>query len=169
VGREGPQIDILHLVDRLEALLNAGWRIPFTSKTVIDERRCLDLIDQMRVAIPEEITQAKRVVQDQERIIAQAKVDAERIVDQAREQADFILQDKGLLKTATEKSQAIIEEARVKAREIQAGADAYAVQVLTTLADELNKNMTQVKRGIDVLNKTPSAKPSPTETPPTPR
>jgi cell division septum initiation protein DivIVA len=169
VRREGLQIDILHLVDRLEALLNAGWRIPFTSKAVIDERRCLDIIDQMRVAIPEEITQAKRVSQDRDRIIDQAKAEAERIVDQGREQANFIMQDRGLLKTAEEKSQAIVEEARVKARETQAGADDYALDTLTTLESELGKIMAQVQHGLDILSKGKGARSGPPETPPAPR
>jgi hypothetical protein len=156
-------------VDRLEALLNAGWRIPFTSKAVIDERRCLDIIDQMRVAIPEEIAQAKRVFQDRDRIIDQAKAEAERIVDQGREQANFIMQDRGLLKAAEEKSQAIIEEARVKARETQAGADDYALDKLLTMEGELHKIMAQVRHGIDVLSKDISTRSGPPETPPTPR
>jgi cell division septum initiation protein DivIVA len=149
--------------------LNAGWRIPFTRKAVIDERHCLDLIDQMRVAIPQEIAQAKRLMQDKEQILAQARLEAERIVDQGREQANFIMQDRGLLKAAEEKSQAIMEEARAKARETQAGADEYALDTLTTLEGELGKIMAQVQHGIDLLNKDKGARSRPPETPPAPR
>jgi len=149
--------------------LNAGWRIPFTSKAVIDERRCLDLIDQMRVAIPQEIAQAKRVLQDKEQILAQARLEAERIVDQGHEQANFIMQERELLKAAEDKSQAIIEEARAKARETQAGADEYALDTLTTLEGELGKIMAQVRHGIDLLSKDKSARSRPAETPLVPR
>ncbi|NIW44507.1 MAG: hypothetical protein GWN30_06990, partial [Gammaproteobacteria bacterium] len=48
-------MDILHLVDRMEELFNEGRGIPFTHSVVVDEDRMLDLIDQMRVAIPEEV------------------------------------------------------------------------------------------------------------------
>jgi len=149
--------------------LNAGWRIPFTRKTVIDERRCLDIIDQMRVAIPEEIAQAKRVAQDREQILAQARLEAERIVDQGHEQANFNIQEKGLLKAVEEKSQAIMEEARARARETQAGADDYALDALTTLEDELGKITAQVRHGIDLLSKDKGARSRPAETPPAPR
>ena len=57
-------IDILYLVDRLEALLSKGWRVPLTSKTMIDEDEFLDIVDQMRIAIPEEIKLAKKMQQD---------------------------------------------------------------------------------------------------------
>ena len=65
-------IDVLYLVDRLEALLNKGWRVPMSAKTMIDEDEFLDIVDQMRIAFPEEIKQAKKIVQDRDHIIAQA-------------------------------------------------------------------------------------------------
>jgi len=57
-------MDILHLVDRLEMLVNKGWRLPFTSNVVIQEDAFLDVIDQMRISIPEEVKHAKRVSAD---------------------------------------------------------------------------------------------------------
>ena len=46
-------MDILHLIDRLEELFNESRPIWFTHSVVMDEDRLLDLIDQMRIAIPE--------------------------------------------------------------------------------------------------------------------
>ena len=48
-------MDILHLVDRLEELFNDSRSVPFTHSVMVDEERILDIIDQMRVSIPEEI------------------------------------------------------------------------------------------------------------------
>ena len=48
-------MDILHLIDRLEELFNESRAIPFTHNVVVDEEKMLDLIDQMRVAIPDEM------------------------------------------------------------------------------------------------------------------
>jgi hypothetical protein len=53
-------VDILHLIDRLEELLNQSRPFPFTHNVMIDEDRMLDIIDQMRVAIPEEIKKAQQ-------------------------------------------------------------------------------------------------------------
>jgi len=65
-------IDILHLVDRLESLLNESRRIPLTSNRLVDEELFLNIIDQMRISIPEEIKKGKRIQQERGRIIAQA-------------------------------------------------------------------------------------------------
>jgi len=51
-------MDILHLVDRLEELFNSGRHFPFTNDTIVNEDRFLELIDQLRVTIPEENSHA---------------------------------------------------------------------------------------------------------------
>ena len=63
-------MDILHLVDRLEELFNESRPIPLTHNVIVDEDRMLDLIDQMRVAIPEEVKKAQQVLSQRDRIMA---------------------------------------------------------------------------------------------------
>ena len=52
-------MDILHLIDRLEALVEDSFHLPFTSNVIVQEDAFLDIIDQMRVTIPEEVKLAK--------------------------------------------------------------------------------------------------------------
>ena len=61
-------MDIQHLLDRLEALLSDSRRIG--GKLIVDAQRSWDLIDQMRISVPEEVRQAQRVNQERDRIIA---------------------------------------------------------------------------------------------------
>lgn len=139
------------MVDRLESLLNVGWRIPFLNLSLVDRRSCLDVIDQMRISIPDEVKQAKRVIQDRERIIAQAQAEAEKIVTAAQEQAAFLLQEKELTKVAESKAQEIIEEARARCAQMQSEADRYAVEVLVRLEEELNRQLVTARKGIEAL------------------
>jgi hypothetical protein len=77
-------MDILHLVDRLEELVNEGRRLPLSSKVMMDEQKIWDLIDQMRISVPEEVKKAKRTNQERDRIIAQAHEEAAAGGPQAR-------------------------------------------------------------------------------------
>ena len=54
-------MDVLQLIDKLEQLVNSGTRLPLSSRTVIDEQEFLDIIDQLRIMVPDEIKQARRV------------------------------------------------------------------------------------------------------------
>jgi hypothetical protein len=71
-------MDILHLVDRLEELFNKSRSVWLTRKVMINEDRMLDLIDQMRMAIPEEIKKAQKILNEKDRILAQSQEEANR-------------------------------------------------------------------------------------------
>ncbi len=137
-------IDILYLVDRMEALLVKGWRVPLTSKTMIDEDEFLDIIDQMRIAIPEEIKQSKKIVQERERVVAQAQEEAQRIAAMAKEDASRLTNEHAVTKTSEALAAEIEAEAKASALQIRQGADTYAAQVLSELQSRLEQLAQQV-------------------------
>jgi len=93
-------IDVLYLLDRLEEVLSAGQHVPLTSRTLIDEQECLELLDQIRVTLPEEIKQARRVAQERDRLLAEARAEAERIIQRAENEAGDLLTEHGLVRAA---------------------------------------------------------------------
>ena len=145
------EIDILYLVDRLESLLNEGWRVPFTSNLIINEDKFLDIIDHMRTSIPEEVKRAQRIERERERIIAQAHEEAERIVALAREQAAELVDEHQIAKAAEARAATIIERAQREAEELKRGADDYVAEVLTQLEGQLVNLLTTVRNGIKVV------------------
>ncbi len=147
------EIEIQHLVDRLESLLNESWLIPLTSNRIINEEEYLDIIDQMRITIPEEIKQAKRIQQERGRIIAQAQEEAERIVALAREQAANLVSEHEILKTTEAKAEAILKQAQQQAEDIKAGADEYVIEVLSELEEQLMAFLTTVRNGLKAVQK----------------
>ena len=83
-------MDILHLVDRLEELVNTARQVPLTNNIMVDQDRLIDLIDQMRVSIPDEVKKAQKTLADRDKILAQSKEEAERTLMVAREERDKI-------------------------------------------------------------------------------
>jgi hypothetical protein len=144
-------VDILHLIDRLEALLNEGRHLPLTKGVVVDEQRAWDIIDQMRIAIPEEVKKAKRVNQERDRIIAQAHEEAGRIVELAREEASGMMSEHELARGAQTRAETIIERARRDAEVIKADADDYVMQQLSELDINLTKTLSVVRNGLAKL------------------
>ena len=147
------EIEIQHLVDRLESLLNESWLIPLTSNRIINEEEYLDIIDQMRITIPAGIKQAKRIQQERERIIAQAQEEAERIVTLAREQAANLTNEHEVLKTAETKTEALLKQAQQQAEDIRAGADDYVIEVLSALEEQLMALLTTVRNGLEAVQR----------------
>lgn len=137
-------IDVLYLVDRLEALLNKGWRVPMTAKTMIDEDEFLDIVDQMRIAFPEEIKQAKKIVQDRDRLIAQAQDESQRIIEFAKEDAARLTNEHSIVKMAQQTAAQIHQQANASALSTRQGADEYAAQMLRELQAQLAALIQQV-------------------------
>jgi vacuolar-type H+-ATPase subunit H len=149
--RRREQSDQLHatlvsLLDELEALIDRGARIPFTSQSMIDRELYLDAVDALRLAIPEAVVQAERIVRDKERIIAQAEAEAERVTSLAREQAAFLISERQLLRSAEVQSEAILNAAREEAKEIIASAQKYASDLLARLEVETQRILSEIRR-----------------------
>jgi cell division septum initiation protein DivIVA len=126
--------------------------VPITGKVLVDKDAILDLIDQLRVAIPEEVSAAKRINAEGERIIEKAHDEASRIVSRAQEQAAFLIGERGLTETAQAEGRRIIESAEDVAAGIKGGADDYASQILIALEQEIAKALTGIRKGMEVLD-----------------
>jgi cell division septum initiation protein DivIVA len=141
----------MFFVERLEGMLANGKRLPLTSSVVIDQAAALELIDELRHAIPEEVQSARRVNAEGERILERANQEAERIVARARDQAAQLIDEQGLTEAAEVESARIIAEADGDADATRRGADDYAADVLLRLEAEVSRVLGQIERGIDAL------------------
>src|SRR4051812_15048847 len=145
------RMDLQYLIDRLETMIRAGRRMPITNKLMMDEQELVDLIDQMRTVLPEEIRYAKHVLREKEQILADAQAQADDILRTAREQADVMIQREGLLKEARAQADQIIRQSKEEAERVTVGADNYTKQVLTDLEEALNRHLASVHKGLDTL------------------
>jgi len=147
-------MDILHLIDRLEELFNESRAIPFTHNVIVDEDRMLDLIDQMRVAIPDEVKKAQQVTSQRDRILAQAQEEANRTLALAREKSDQMVERDAIVQSAQARAEQSVAQIRSEAEQSRRDADQYVVDTLTGLELELERIINQVRNGILALQDT---------------
>jgi cell division septum initiation protein DivIVA len=144
-------LDIQFLVERLEAMVVNARKVPITNQIILEQAAILDLIDQLRVAIPEEVKQARRVNQETDRMLAKAREEAEQIIGAAQEQAALLLQDQSILREAENKANELLGQAQGKSDETMRGADQYAADVLVRLESDLVKTLSIIKKSLEVL------------------
>jgi hypothetical protein len=144
-------VDIQFLVERLEALVVNARKLPMTSQVILEQATVLDLIDQLRVAIPEDVKQARRINQESDRVLAKAREEAEQIIGAAQEQAALLLQDHSILREAETRAQDIVDHSQAKSEETMRGADQYAADVLVRLESDLVKTLSIIKKSLEVL------------------
>ena len=146
-------IEILYLVDRLENLIASSRRIPLVNQFLVKESDILTIIDQMRTSIPDEIKQARRIIQDKERILTQAQGEANKLMARAREETERALNREGLLRSAEERSQEMLRLADEKAEQLKVEADAYVAETLRALRDHLSGIEMEIDRSILSIDK----------------
>jgi vacuolar-type H+-ATPase subunit H len=166
-------MDILHLVDRLEELVAEARRMPIGQGVVIDRRRILELVDQMRSSVPWEVREARDVVTDRDAILEEARREADGILGKAELQARDMLEENSLSQQAERQAQQVIERAEQRAQDIldqaheqvqsrlrQAEfaannqmdeADRYALEMLRRLDQQLSAFTATIRGGIDAL------------------
>ena len=144
-------MDILQLIDRLEELFNAAKAVPFTHNVVVDEDRMLELIDQMRIAIPEEVKKAQQVMAQRDRVMAQAQEEANRTLQLSREKAEQLVEKDMIVQEAQRRADQIVGQARTEAESTRVDADNYVVDTLMQLQDQISKLSGQVSNGIRMV------------------
>lgn len=147
-------MDILHLVDRLEELFNNSKPIPLSHSVVVDENSFMDIIDQMRISIPEEIKKAQQIISQKDRILAQAQEEANRTVSIAREKSERMVEKSDIYQSAQTKADDITRQAKLDAEQAQHDADRYVADTLAGLERELKRVLSQVENGINALQPT---------------
>ncbi len=153
---------VIDLVDQLEELVSTGRRVPFTAGVVVNEDEVLELIDRTRLGLPDELMQARHLLEDQrrvlveaeqeaERILSRAETEAARIVGEAEARAAVMVGDHAIAEQAQEHAATVLAQADERAAKTCNEADAYAREVMLRLEDQLMRAATTVRKGIDAL------------------
>lgn len=144
-------MDILHLVDLLEQLLNQSRPLPFTHNVIVDEDRMLDIIDQMKIVIPDEVKKAQQLLAQRDRILAQAQEEANRTLAIAREKSEQLVERDAIVQAAQARADQVIAQAHAEIHKNRLEADQYVIETLQRLELELDRNLSQVRNGIRAL------------------
>lgn len=142
---EGQGTDILVLIDHLEDILNNGTRVPFSSRVMVEEEDLLAVVDQLRLSLPQELKQARKVVQDRQRIITDAQAQADSIVTTARNRAEYILTEQGLTNEAKVRSEEMLRKAKDNVKRVTGEVDVYALGMMTELETLLQDHLDRVQ------------------------
>lgn len=155
-------MEIMNLIDKLETLAGGSRKVPITGKAMIDGERLMELIDQMRLTVPQDVREASEVLERREQIITQTASDARRLKVTAERDARQLVDDSEMVASAKRRAEEIIHEAEDRSRQIVAaieadslgrrrGADEYVRDTLAKLEREVSTVLDTVRHGITAV------------------
>lgn len=147
-------MEILDLIDTLEELVIQSRRLPVGGNLVVDRKRMLDVIDQMRLAVPADLRQAQQIIEMRDQIIEEAHGTARQTLERTEAERSRRLEESTIIKEAQERSQQMLMDSEARARQIIAEADATAAEHMSEAAEAASKQLDDADQyALEVLSR----------------
>ena len=122
--------DMLELIDGLDTLVATGKRVPiYPGRVLVNVEDFMRLVDELRGALPNEIRQARRVVQERQQILLDAQTEAEKIIAVAKERVEYLVSDKGVTSEARVRGEDVLRRSREDAKASMSEIEHFALRI----------------------------------------
>ena len=118
------------LLEDLESIVVNASKMPFTNKKVVDEEELLSIVDELKGAMPDEVEQARKVLAERDKIIADAQRHADSMVAQAKDYIAKLTEESEIVRQSQEHANQIIQNANHSSEDLRNSSVTYAGQVL---------------------------------------
>ena len=145
-------MEIFTLLESLEEILESVSKVPFSSKVMVDIDELRDILEDIRLKLPDELKQAKWVKEERQRIIEDAQKEADNIIKNAESKIVTMIDDNVITKKALAQKEEIIENANKVSKEICTGTHEYANAILEKVEEVLKETLEVVQNNRRELN-----------------
>ncbi|MGI6404428.1 MAG: ATPase [Oscillospiraceae bacterium] len=140
-------MNIEEVLDLLDELLDKSWSLPLSGgRCVVDAEKVRDFIDDIRINLPNEIKQAKAIVNDRSEILEAAHREAESIIRKAEERAKALIAQEEIIKISQSKASEILAQTQMQSREIRQAAQAFSDDILRVTEEAITNSLNEVRQ-----------------------
>ena len=139
-------MDGLELLDELEEVVAQGANVPFSGRCILERDELMDLIQELKLKLPDDLKQAKWIKSERQRILQEAQTEADEIIKAANEKGISMITQQ-----AVEKARQIIDKANAEAQAIQDSAYNYADDLLETVEKVSVSSMKELEQCIAIV------------------
>ena len=142
---------VLTLIESMQQLLDDATNIPLSRKVAIDKEYALEILNDIKIALPNQFKQAEHVYDTKDTIIKEAHAEAEAILEKTREYAKEKISEHEITKIAQENAKKIEQDSTLKSEQIREGAKNYAIEMLSKVNDNIEKLNSIISKNIKEL------------------
>lgn len=135
------------LLDTLTDLIERARTMPMSSSVLVNRNEALDLLDELREALPTQLTRADEVLSDASHVYEDAQVQAEEIIASARERAAELVSQQQIVREAHAEAERIVAHAEAGSVRLMNEANDYCDRRLADFEIDLGKLTAQVQAG----------------------
>ncbi len=132
-------------VDELTTVIENARSVPMSSSCMVPRDHLLDLLDDLRESLPEDVQAAGAIVEQRTEILQQAQAEAERLTGRTRGESDQ------LLSSARHSREEILGTARRQRDELLAQAQTDADEIILAAEHQAERLLAEGRRQRDLL------------------
>lgn len=144
-------MDGLELLDELEDIIDKGAGIPFSGRCILERDELMDVIQELKLKLPDDLKQAKWIKEERQRILQEAQAEADNIIKAANEKGISMINEHEITQQAVEQARQIIEQAKSDALAIEDQAYNYVDSLLETVEKVSVSSMKELEQCISIV------------------
>ncbi len=144
-------MDVLKLIEELEDVIDDSSSLPLSKKVMVNSDEVLDILQEIRKRLPDEMQQAAWIKEEKERIIGEAQSEAIKIQNDTKEKVIRMTEEHRITEAAEERASDIIAKAQEDGREIRLGALEYADNLLMGTQEQMEKLVSLIEENREEL------------------
>ena len=148
---EGEGAGVPAILDALTDLVERARTMPMSSSVLVNRNEALDLLDELREALPTQLTRADEVLSDADQVLSDAHAQAEELIETARRRAAELVASEQVVLQGQVQARELVAEAESTAARLRREADDYCDRRLAEFEIDLGKVLAQVHAGRDRL------------------
>ena len=138
-------MEVLTLLETLEEMLDRSSGIPLTKKTLVDKDAMIDVVNEIKQKLPDELKQAKWVKEERQKILVDAQKEANQLIKEAENRIIGMIDEHEITKKAYEQKAEIIDSANAFSKDLINGTKKYADEILAELEANLQQKLDVIK------------------------
>ena len=144
-------MDVDQKLEELSTLVEEAKAVPLSASCMVNRAVVLDLIDDIRDALPSSLSDADQLLAEREAVVAEGRREADRLIAEAREEQLRMLSQHEVYLVAVAESEALRAETFDEVTRMRRETDDYIDARLATFEITLHKTLAAVERGRDKL------------------
>ena len=144
-------MDGLELLDDLEEVIAQGASVPFSGRCILERDELMDIVQDLKLKLPDDLKQAKWIKEDRQRILNEAQTEADDIIKAANEKGISMINEHEITQQAMEQARQIIDKAKAEAKEIIDSSYNYADRLLETVEKVSVSSMKELEQCISIV------------------
>ncbi len=145
-------MSIENLINEMEDMLENSWGLPMSGgRVVLNSKNIRKILEDIRLALPQEIVQAQKIINERNRIIESAKSDAETMIKLSEEKIKVMVSQSEIVKAAQASADEILNDAQTKAKEIKKSASEYAGEMMKRMDESVTQGLLEIRKARQAL------------------